>query len=269
MQGNREQGIDSLFFELAGSLRFSTLIKLRSKPYRLSQLAEELNATLQETHRNISRLISSDLVAKGLDGDLVLTPYGESIVSLIPSYDFMFRNREYFIEHTFGDLPLKFVLRIGSLGECEMVNGVMAILQRWKFIFLNSDEYIKEIISEVPVDLIETLNTKVRSGVKFSYIFPKDPVVPRGRTEILERIGWRRLISRGMVERRMVESVRIVVIFNEKHSCVAFPNLKGRPDLNAMFYSDSPTFHEWCVDYFAFQWKHAGAFDESKLSHEV
>jgi hypothetical protein len=72
-----------------------------------------------------------------------------------------------------------------------------------------------------------------------------------------------------MVERRMVESVRIVVIFNEKHSCVAFPNLKGRPDLNAKFYMDSPTFHELCVDYFAFQWKHAGAFDESKLTHEV
>ena len=144
-----------------GSLRFSTLMKLRSKPYRLSQLAEELNATMQETHRNISRLITSDLVTKGLQGDLVLTPYGESIVSLIPSYAFMFRNREYFNDHTFGDLPLKFVLRIGSLAECEVVNGVMAILQRWKYIFLNSNEYIKEIISEVPIDLIETLSTRI------------------------------------------------------------------------------------------------------------
>jgi predicted transcriptional regulator len=163
-----------------------------------------MDATLWETHRNFSRLISSDLVAKGLDGRLVLPPYGESIVSLIPSYDFMFRNRKYFIEHAFRDLPLKFVLRIGSLGECEMVNGVMAILRRWKYIFLNSDEYFKEIISEVPVDLIETLRTKVRAGVKFSYILPKDAVVPKGRIEIIERIGWGRLISRGMVERRMV-----------------------------------------------------------------
>jgi predicted transcriptional regulator len=98
-------------------------MKLRNRSYRLSQLAEELNATMQETHRNISRLVSSNLVTKGLEGDLILTPYGESIVSLIPSYAFMFRNREYFNDHSFGDLPLKFILRIGSLAECEVVNA--------------------------------------------------------------------------------------------------------------------------------------------------
>jgi hypothetical protein len=57
-------------------------------------------------------------------------------------------NREQGIDSLFFELA-------GSFGECEMVNGVMAILQRWKYIFLNSNEYIKEIISEVPIDLIE------------------------------------------------------------------------------------------------------------------
>jgi predicted transcriptional regulator len=269
MDGEREGEVNSLFFELAGDLRYSTLMKLRNKSYRLSHLAEELNATMQETHRNISRLISSNLVTKGLEGDLILTPYGESIVSLIPSYTFMFQNREYFKDHSFGDLPLKFILRIGCLAECEVVNGVMAILQRWKFLFMNSNEYIKEIISEVPVDLIETLSSRIQSGVKFSYIFPRDPVVPKGRSEILERIGWRSLISKGMVERRMLDSVKLVLIFNERHSCVAFPSLKGRPDLNIIYYSDNLEFHEWCEDYFAYQWNRAGVFDESKLPHEI
>ena len=269
MDGEREEEVNSLFFELAGDLRYSTLLKLRNKSYRLSHLAEELNATMQETHRNISRLVSSNLVTKGLEGDLILTPYGESIVSLIPSYSFMFQNREYFKDHSFGDLPLKFILRIGCLAECEVVNGVMAILQRWKYMFLNSNEYIKEIISEVPVDLIETLSSRIQSGVKFSYIFPRDPVVPKGRGEILERIGWRSLISKGMVERRMLDNVKLVLIFNEKHSCVAFPNLKGRPDLNIIYYSDNIEFHEWCEDYFAYQWNRAGVFDESKLPQEI
>lgn len=269
MYGEDDEEIKSLFFELAGGLRYSSLMKLGRRPYRLSKLAEELDATMQETHRNVTRLVSSNLVTKDAEGDLLLTPYGKSIVSLIPSYLFMARNREYFNDHTLGDLPLKFIFRIGALAECEVVNGVMAILQRWKYIFLHSNEYIKEIISEVPVDLIETLNSRIRHGVKFSYIFPKDPVVPKGRSEILERIGWRGLISKGMVERRMLESVKIVVIFNERHSCLAFPNLKGRPDLNVIFYGDSSGFHEWCEDYFAFQWKRAGEFDESMLGHEV
>ncbi|HZA42630.1 MAG TPA: transcriptional regulator [Nitrososphaeraceae archaeon] len=269
MHGEREEEVNSLFFELAGDLRYSTLMKLRNRSYRLSQLAEELNATMQETHRNISRLVSSNLVTKGLEGELLLTPYGESIVSLIPGYAFMFQNREYFNDHTFGDLPLKFIRSIGSLAECEIVNGVMAILQRWKYIFLSSKEYIKEIISEVPVDLIETLGSRIQDGVKFSYIFPRDPVVPKGRSEILERIGWRGLISKGLVERRMLDTVKLVLIFNERQSCVAFPSLKGRPDLNIVYYGDNNEFHEWCEDYFEYQWNRAGVFDESKLSHEI
>lgn len=269
MHGEREEEVNSLFFELAGDLRYSTLMKLRNRSYRLSQLADELNATMQETHRNISRLVSSNLVTKGLEGELLLTPYGESIVSLIPGYAFMFQNREYFNDHTFGDLPLKFIRSIGSLAECEIVNGVMAILQRWKYIFLSSKEYIKEIISEVPVDLIETLGSRIQDGVKFSYIFPRDPVVPKGRSEILERIGWRGLISKGLVERRMLDTVKLVLIFNERQSCVAFPSLKGRPDLNIVYYGDNNEFHEWCEDYFEYQWNRAGVFDESKLSHEI
>jgi predicted transcriptional regulator len=269
MHGEREEEVNSLFFELAGDLRYSTLMKLRNRSYRLSQLAEELNVTMQETHRNISRLVSSNLVTKGLEGELLLTPYGESIVSLIPGYAFMFQNREYFNDHTFGDLPLKFIRSIGSLAECEIVNGVMAILQRWKYIFLSSKEYIKEIISEVPVDLIETLSSRIQDGVKFSYIFPRDPVVPKGRSEILERIGWRGLISKGLVERRMLDTVKLVLIFNERQSCVAFPSLKGRPDLNIVYYGDNNEFHEWCEDYFEYQWNRAGVFDESKLSHEI
>lgn len=269
MHGEREEEVNSLFFELAGDLRYSTLMKLRNRSYRLSQLAEELNATMQETHRNISRLVSSNLVTKGLEGELLLTPYGESIVSLIPGYAFMFQNRGYFNDHTFGDLPLKFIRRIGSLAECEIVNGVMAILQRWKYIFLSSKEYIKEIISEVPVDLIETLSSRIQNGVKFSYIFPWDPIVPKGRSEILERICWRGLISKGLVERRMLDTVKLVLIFNERQSCVAFPSLKGRPDLNIVYYGDNNEFHEWCEDYFEYQWNRAGVFDESKLSHEI
>lgn len=269
MHGEREEEVNSLFFEIAGDLRYSTLMKLRNRSYRLSQLAEELNATMQETHRNISRLVSSNLVTKDLEGELLLTPYGESIVSLIPGYAFMFQNRGYFNDHTFGDLPLKFIRRIGSLAECEIVNGVMAILQRWKYIFLSSKEYIKEIISEVPVDLIETLSSRIQNGVKFSYIFPRDPVVPKGRSEILERIGWRGLISKGLVERRMLDTVKLVLIFNERQSCVAFPSLKGRPDLNIVYYGDKNEFHEWCEDYFEYQWNRAGVFDESKLSHEI
>jgi predicted transcriptional regulator len=263
------EGVGSLFFELAGDLRLLMLTKLNQKNYRLSQLATELNATMQEAHRNMTRLIEAGLVAKGKDGELMLTVYGRTVVMLMPSYDFLYRNKEFFLDHSFGDLPTKFIQRMGTFQSCEIVHGVMAILQRWKNLYSESEQYIKEIMAQVPLDLIETVSSRVEKGVKFSYIFAANAVVPKGRTQILQKVGWRNFISTGLVERRMLPEVKVMTIFNEKQGCVLFPNMRGEPDLNIMFYAKDKEFLEWCSDLFAYQWEKAGPFDESKLKNEV
>jgi predicted transcriptional regulator len=232
MSSEPENGAGPLFFELAGNLRLSALSKLSEKPYRLSQLATELNATMQETHRNVVRLIESGLVLKDKDGQHMLTPYGKLVVSILPSLSFLYNHREYFREHDLSDLPKQLIQRIGSLETCEVVHGVLAIVQRWKNLYLESGSYIKEIMGQVPVDLIEVL-------------------------------------SKGLVTRKMLETVRTMVVLNEKEACVLFPNLKGEPDLNTMFYSHDREFHSWCCELFEFHWKVASSFDESKLMAEV
>jgi predicted transcriptional regulator len=264
-----KEGVGSLFFELAGDLRLAMLTRLSQKNYRLSQLASELEATMQEAHRNMTRLIDSGVVAKGREGDLTLTAYGRTIVAMIPGYDFLYRNREFFLDHSLGDLPPKFIQRIGALQNCEVVHGVMAILQRWKNLYSGSEKYIREIMAQVPLDLIETVSSRVESGVKFSYIFASNAVVPKGRTQMLQKLGWRNFISKGLVERRMLPEVRVMTIFNEKQGCVIFPNMKGDPDLNVMFYGEDREFLEWCSDLFNYQWEKAEQFDEAKLKHEV
>ena len=128
---------------------------------------------MQEAHRNVSRLIDSGLVYKYDDGEFALTAYGKIIVSLIPGYAFLFSQKEYFLEHSLGDLPSKFIQRISSFRGCEVVHGVMAIIQRWKNLYHESSSYINEIMAQkCPLDLIETLVRKIEDGVKFSYIFP-------------------------------------------------------------------------------------------------
>jgi len=262
-------GVGSLFFELAGDLRLSMLRKLSQKNYRLSQLSSELEATMQEAHRNMTRLVDSGLIAKDKEGNLVLTSYGRTIVTIIPSYEFLYRNREFFIDHSLDHLPPKFIQRMGAFKSCEIVHGVMAILQRWKNLYSESEKYIMEIMAQVPLDLIETVSSRVESGVKFSYIFAINSVVPKGRTQLLLKVGWRNFISKGLVERRMLPEVRVMTIFNEKQACVLFPNRKGEPDLNIMFCGEDKEFLEWCADFFDYQWEKAGQFDEAKLMHEV
>jgi len=72
-----------------------------------------------------------------------------------------------------------------------------------------------------------------------------------------------------MVERRMLPDVKVMAIFNEKQGCVMFPNQKGEPDLNVMFYGETPEFLDWCADFFDHQWKMADPFDEGRLKHEI
>lgn len=269
MSDQPTEGVGSLFFELAGDLRLSMLTRLAARDMRLSQLSSELGATMQEAHRNMTRLIEAGLVSKGREGELVLTAYGRTVVSLVPTYDFLYRNKEFFIDHSLGDLPAKFVQRLGAFSGCEVVHGVMAILQRWKELYSDSDKFVKEIMAQVPLDLIETITGRVEKGVKFSYIFAANAVVPKGRTQLLQKVGWRNFISKGLVERRMMPDVKVMAIFNEKQGCVMFPNQKGEPDLNVMFFGQSREFLEWCSDFFDHQWQAAGTFDESKLKHEV
>ena len=77
--------------------------------------------------------------------------------SLILPINFPFKHKDYFQEHTLSNLPLKFIQRIGSLNICEVVVGVTAVLQRWKAVYHNSQDYIKEMISQIPIDSIETI----------------------------------------------------------------------------------------------------------------
>ena len=100
-------------------------------------------------------------------------------------------------------------------------------------------------MEDAPLDLIETLSLKIHSGVRFSYIFPRDVVIPKGRRQLLLKFGWRDLISKGLVERRLLDDVKVTTIFKEKQACVLFPDLKGKPDLNVMFYGDHKEFREW------------------------
>ena len=244
------------------------LSKLSEKPYRLSHLATELNATMQETHRNIMRLMEAGMVLKDSEGQHMLTPYGKLVVSIIPSLHSCLIKENILLSMTQATYH-RICQRIGSLEKCEVVHGVLAIVQRWKNLYLESGSYIKEIMGQVPVDLIEVLSTKIESGVKFSYIFGRDSVIPKGRSEILHKVGWKEFITKGLVARKMLETVRIMVVLNEKEACVLFPNLKGEPDLNTMFYSQDREFHSWCDELFEFQWKLASTFDESKLMAEI
>ncbi|QLH07377.1 helix-turn-helix transcriptional regulator [Nitrosopumilus ureiphilus] len=251
--------------DLASPQRMQILFKLLEKNSTPTALAKEIDATKQEVHRNFIRLEERGLIEKKTDGKYTLTTFGKIVCTQVPSLVFISQNRKYFEEHDFGEVPHKFQMRCGQLANGQYIKGISKVLEQWKNIYKNSNEYIYEVLSEVPLDLIEPLVKQVKKGVKFNYIFSESAVVPKGRKALLKKLGFNKLIEKGLIERKMEKNVQTVVILNEKEACIMFPTLDGESDLTEMFYSDDLMFHEWCLDYFRYCWYGSDVFRESKL----
>ncbi|ABX13248.1 helix-turn-helix transcriptional regulator [Nitrosopumilus maritimus] len=251
--------------ELASPQRLNILFKLLSKNLTPSECAKEVDSTRQEVHRNFARLEKNGLVKKTLDGKYTLTTFGKSICTQVPSLVFLLQNRKYFEGHDFGDLPHKFNMRCGQLAMSTHVKGVSKVIEQWKNIYKNSDEYVYEVIAEVPLDIIEPLVKQVKKGVKFNYVFSESTIVPKGRKALLKKLGFDKLLEAGLVERKMISNIQTSLVLNEKEACVMFPDNEGESDITEMFYSKDPMFHEWCLDYFRYCWYGSDVFQESKL----
>ena len=253
------------FLELASPQRLQILFKLSEKPSTITEMAQELDSTKQEVHRNFRRMEDSRLIEKDVDGKYSITTFGKTMCTQVPSLVFLSQNMEYFEDHEFGDVPTKFIMRTGQLAGGEHIKGVVKVLEQWKTIYKNANEYVYEVLYEVPLDLIEPLVKRIKEGIQFNYIFSKSAVIPKGRKELLGKLGFDKLIEKGLVERKMMDSVLTVVVLNEKEACVLFPNRKGEADISEMFYGNDLMFHEWCLDYFRYCWYGSDIFQESKL----
>lgn len=253
------------FLELASEQRLNILFNLLSNRSKISNMAKEVGATVQEVHRNFERLADAGLISKDKDGYYGLTTYGKTICTQVPDLVFVSKNRKYFETHDFGDIPMKFIQRIGALAAGQHIKGFVKVMEQWKTIYKNADEYIFEILSEVPLDLIEPIISRIKHGIKFNYIFSESTIIPKGRKQLLEKLGFKKLLEQGLVERKMQKNVNVVVVLNEKEACVMFPTIDGDADIGEMFYSKDHLFHEWCLDYFRYCWYGSDIFQESKL----
>ncbi len=251
--------------DLASPQRLNILFKLLSKDSTPTEIAKELESTKQEVHRNFIRLEESGLIEKKNNGKYSTTTFGEAVCTQVPTIVFFSQNRKYFEEHTFADIPYKFKIRCGQLATSQRIKGISKVLEQWKTIYKNSDEYIYEILSDVPLDLIEPLVKQIKKGVKFQYIFSESTIVPKGRKALLKKLRFDNLIEKGLVERKMAKNVQTVIVLNEKEACILFPTKNGESDITEMFYSNDVMFHEWCLDYFRFCWYGSDIFVESKL----
>jgi predicted transcriptional regulator len=237
----------------------------------LTLIAKHLGITMQEAHRNFNRLMDAGIVTRDSNGSYSLTTFGNTIVTQIPSINFLSKNKNYFSDHYFADLPMKFVQRIGSLDNGKFIQGLVAVIEEIKEMYRHSEEYIYGMIPQVPLDLMEVaVNTVTGRKIKFNYILPKNAVIPKKGKDFLNKINYQELLKNGLIERKMIDEVKVSVVLNEKKALVMFPSIKGETDMNGAFSNgidkeNNKLFHEWCLDYFRYSWLNSKPFDNSKL----
>ncbi|MDQ3840529.1 MAG: hypothetical protein M3297_14825, partial [Thermoproteota archaeon] len=153
--------IEQTLFEVANAERLSILFKLKEQnnnKNNLSKLSKDLNIIVQEVHRHTNRLLKAGLVQKDSStGYFSLTIFGNIVVMQLSSLDFISKNRNYFSDHTLGDLPLKFIQRVGSLVNSQLLTNSVAVFEYQKELFSTSRNYVYTILPEVPQYLIDSV----------------------------------------------------------------------------------------------------------------
>ena len=253
------------FLELASQMRLAILENLREKESKLSALAKLLGATPPEVFRNLQRLEKFSLIEKKKNGNYELATYGKAVFAVLPSLEFLSTYEGYFQEHSFGDMPHKFVQRIGALTNSKLVNGFTSVTETWREIFSNAEEYVYGLLVEEPIGLIEPIINKAKKGIQVQTIFSDSAIIPKNRKKILSKLGVEKLVKDGIIQRKIKNDIKVAVILNEKEGGIMFSTIKGEPDISKMFFGDSKLFHEWCLDYFRYSWHNALPFREEKL----
>ncbi|MBA4463736.1 MAG: ArsR family transcriptional regulator [Nitrosopumilaceae archaeon] len=253
------------FLEVSSEQRLKIIQLLSQKEYRLSELAKKLDATTPEVHRNLDRLEKSGFIMKNLGGNFELTTLGQMVLGLIPNLAFVIENKKYFLEHPINSIPHKFVSRFGELYECKKLQSYVDVFEYWKNIYENSEEYIYNILYDVPYfdDFTKPIHEKLSQGVKIKSIFYEKAMVSSTRGEVVKKL--KKFIDSGDIQRMMTRKIGAAVILNEKQSCLIFPNTEGKLDAGYAFVGEDFLFHQWCFDYFNYSWYNATPFVEKRL----
>jgi predicted transcriptional regulator len=232
-----------LLFELANEDRLRILEEINREPLKLSQVARKLSATVQEASRHLERLSKAKLIQRDSTSSYRITSFGNLILSLLPSFDFVQKRREFFLSHDLSFLPQGFVQRIGELSEHQYVDRLDEALAQAERIITEAEQYLwlmadQQVRQSYPHEHPEQVSLRL--------------ILPVGiDLEAFQRIrkqtGFRLQIG-------FLDHVKATIVMNEKAAAMCFPSLDGRMDLTQGFSGKTPEFHGWCRDLYNFYW---------------
>ena len=236
------EALCDLLFEFSNEERLKILLELEKDPKNLTRIAKDLDFTSQGTSRNIVRLVETSLIRRNPEGEYELTQYGSVSLKLLSSYEFLSRNRQYFLGHDVSVLPYEFVNRLGELSASSFQGDFIANFAYSEAMMRVAEKYVYTIGEQYHVNAPPIIGEKIKLGVAFRTILPETVVPPP---------GFRPAASG--VERRTLPSVKIRIFMSDKEAVFGLPTLEGKIDYT-IFVSKDAKFRRWCLDLFNYFW---------------
>lgn len=177
----------------------------------------------------------------------------------VPYFTFIRKYKEFFENHSLGkyDIPEKYILRIGQLERCRIVNSATVVIQTLKKLESSASQFIKSMGTQAWPEEGLILIDKATHGVKVYSLHGLNTIFPRNVINEIVPLA-EKLIHEGKIELRQIEKVSIgIYIVDGKQAGLMFPNNKGEVDMNTLFVSEDPMFCEWCSDVFEYFWQDA------------
>ena len=251
-----------MFFELSSEDRLDILALVNDQPHKLSKISKELDLAVQETSRQLNRLMKVRLVTKNVEGAYTITQQGQNFLELLPSYQFLLEHFDYFDKYTLMTLPRKFRGRIGELRNCSPVSSILVSFANIEKMTQEAEEYIYYITNQrlMSSQAYYLANDALHRGIEMKGIEPFGYSVP---SEVSDKIPVE--VSKSIAEHRhkgqkmdrVLPKIEISMFMSEKEvALLSFPTNVGENDYIG-FTSTDKAFRDWCLDLHQHYWNQA------------
>ncbi len=246
------EDLAALFFELSSSSRLDILLELEKESFKLSQISKELDMSIQEASRHLTRLCDAKLVDKGQEGQYVLTPFGKYICTLFPTLDFLSMNADYFSTHDISVIPEQFRYGFGHIESHKRSEHVMESFRYTEELIRNAENFIWIHSDQVLSSTLPLIQQAVAKGVEFRLILPRN-VVEEQHSDSDEEVPEE---YRVLVHQRFPDKVEVILVMSEKEAILALPYIDGNMDYVG-FSITGPNGIKWCLQMFLYFWEKA------------
>lgn len=247
----------SLLFELSNEDRLNILQELKNNPMKLSRVSENLDSTVPETARNMTRLTEAALIAKDPDGYFKLTPLGEAALQFILNFEFICKHKKYFKTHTISNLPTEFAMSIGALQKSEYIEQFSEALFIGENLIRDAKEFVWISVDQVLASSLPIFKEAINRGVELRKLMPRNAPIPQGIMALANDPVFDRAARAKKLESRYLDKIDFIVTMSEKEvASIGFKNLEGVFDYG-MFRTRNETALNWTKSLFKHYWERA------------